>query len=94
MESIIGHRKDYNGVGALRYQRHIPGKNLAKYPPGHRYIYMGVDTPIRGWGGMAVDSGGTPFDGLYREAPLESGIFFRRQVYERVGISLVEVYKG
>ena len=48
MESIIGHRKDYNGVGALRYQRHIPGKNLAKYPPGHRYIYMGVDTPIRG----------------------------------------------
>ena len=46
MESIIGHRKDYNGVGALRSQRHIPGKNLAKYPPGYRYIYMGVDTPI------------------------------------------------
>ena len=41
-----------------------------------------------------VDSGGTPYDGLYREAPLESGIFFRLEVYDRVGISLVEVYKG
>ena len=30
---------------------------------------------------------------LYRGAPLEKGIFFRLQVYERVGISLVEVYK-
>ena len=27
MGSIIGHRKDYNGVGALRGQRHIPGLN-------------------------------------------------------------------
>ena len=25
--SIIGHRIDYNGVGALRGQRHIPSKN-------------------------------------------------------------------
>ena len=31
---IIGHRIDYNGVGALRGQRHIPSKNLPKYPPG------------------------------------------------------------
>ena len=37
--------------------------------------------------------GGTPYDGLYGEAPPERGIFFRLQVYERVGISLVEVYK-
>ena len=37
--------------------------------------------------------GGTPYDGLYREAPPERGIFFRLQVYERVGISLVEVYE-
>ena len=29
----------------------------------------------------------------YGEAPPERGIFFRPQVYERVGISLVEVYK-
>ena len=35
MRSIIGHRIDYNGVGALRGQRYIPSKNLAKYPlPG------------------------------------------------------------
>ena len=37
MGSIIGRRIDYNGVGALRGQRHIPCKYLAKYlspPPG------------------------------------------------------------
>ena len=34
-----------------------------------------------------------PFNGLYREAPPEKGIFFRLQVYERAGISLVEVYE-
>ena len=37
--------------------------------------------------------GGTPYDGLYREAQPKRGIFFRLQVYERVGISLVEVYE-
>ena len=37
--------------------------------------------------------GGTPYDGLYGQAPPERGIFFRRQVYERGGISLGEVYK-
>ena len=31
--SIIGHRIDYNGVRALRGQRHISSKNLAKYLP-------------------------------------------------------------
>ena len=30
MGSIIGHRIDYNGVGALRGQWHIPSKNLPK----------------------------------------------------------------
>ena len=35
----------------------------------------------------------TPCDGLYREAPPERGIFFRLQVYEKVCISLVELYK-
>ena len=29
---------------------------------------------------------------LYREAPPQKGTIFRRQVYEGVGISLVEVY--
>ena len=37
--------------------------------------------------------GGTPSNGLYGEAPLERGTFFRLQVYKRVGISQVEVYK-
>ena len=34
MGSIIVHRIDYNGVGALRRQRPVPGKNIPKYPPG------------------------------------------------------------
>ena len=34
MGSINGHRIDYNGIGALRDQPHIPSKNLPKYPPG------------------------------------------------------------
>ena len=37
--------------------------------------------------------GGTPYDGLHGEVPPERSIFFRLQVYERVGISLDEVYK-
>ena len=36
---------------------------------------------------------GTPYNGLYGEAPPERGTFFRLQLYKRVGISLVEVYK-
>ena len=45
--------------------------------------------PRGGWGG----GGGTPYDGLYGKAPPERDIFFSLQVYERVEISLVEVYK-
>ena len=37
--------------------------------------------------------GRTSYDGLYGEAPPERGIFFKLQVYERVEILLVEVYK-
>ena len=37
--------------------------------------------------------GGTPYNGLYREAPPKRGTFFRVQVYKRVGISQVEVHK-
>ena len=36
------------------------------------------------------DPGGTPYDGLYGEAPPVRGTF-RPQVYERVGILLAEV---
>ena len=37
--------------------------------------------------------GGYPYNGLYGEAPPESGTFFRLQVYKRVGISRAEVYE-
>ena len=36
---------------------------------------------------------GTPHNGLYGEAPLEKGTFFRLQEYKRVEILLVEVYE-
>ena len=35
----------------------------------------------------------SPYNGLYGESVPERGTFFRLQVYERVGISLVEVHK-
>ena len=37
---------------------------------------------------------GSPHNGIYGEALPERGTFFRLQVYKRVGISQVEVYKG
>ena len=37
--------------------------------------------------------GGTPYNDLYEVAPPERGTFFTPQVYERVGISRVEVYE-
>ena len=42
--------------------------------------------------GLLVPPGGIPSHGLYRKAPPKSGTFFRHQVKQRVGISLVEVY--
>ena len=45
----------------------------------------------RGGGGGAE---GTPNNGLYGEAPPEKSTIFRLQVYERVEILQVEVYKG
>ena len=43
---------------------------------------------------MVRQESGTPYDGLFREALPKRGTFFRLQVYERVGISLVVVCKG
>ena len=37
--------------------------------------------------------GGTPYNGLYEEAPSERGTSFRLEVYKREGISRVEVQK-
>ena len=36
---------------------------------------------------------GTPYNGVYGEAPPKRGTFFTLQVNERVGISRVEVYE-
>ena len=41
-----------------------------------------------GGGGRSI-----PYNGQYGEAPSERGTFFTFQVYKRVGISQVEVYK-
>ena len=42
---------------------------------------------------MYIPGGGTPYNGLYREAPPERGTFFKLQVYKRVGILRAEVYE-
>ena len=45
---------------------------------------------------VCVCVGGGGVEGLYGlhgEAPPEKGTFFRHQVYERVGISILEVYE-
>ena len=46
-----------------------------------------------GGGGEEVARKGTPYNGLYGESPPEMGTCYQLQVTERVGISLVEVYK-
>ena len=47
-----------------------------------------IEKPWRSGGG-----GDTPHNGLYGEALPESSNFLRLRVYERVGISLVEIYE-
>ena len=44
---------------------------------------------------MGGGGGGIPsfYNGLYGKTPPERGIFFRLQVYEREGISLVQVHE-
>ena len=38
--------------------------------------------------------GGTPYNGLYGEAPPERGTFFKLQLYKRVGIHKLTYIKG
>ena len=45
--SIIGHKIDYNGVGALTGQGHIPSKNLPKYPPPPPHMKQNLKCIIR-----------------------------------------------
>ena len=44
------------------------------------------------WYSQAL-GGGTPYNGLYGEAPTERGTIFRLEVCERVGISRVQVWE-
>ena len=53
----------------------------------HRYGRLTTLGPFQYWAGGG--GGGTPYDGLYGEAPPERGTFFSLQVYKRVGISQV-----
>ena len=59
--------------------------------PVVRIAYEIQDVQHLGWGGALLS---TPYNGLYGEAPPKWGIFFRRQVYGGVGISLAEVTEG
>ena len=52
----------------------------------HTETNIGIFVEERWWGS-------TSSFGLYREAPLERGTFFRFQVYERVGKSVISVCK-
>ena len=54
-----------------------------------RHLYS-ISRTVKFTGG---GGGSTPYNGLYREAPLERGTFFRLQVYETVGKSFICVYK-
>ena len=54
------------------------------------HVHLGSSSRLRD---RIPGGGGTPYNGLYGEAPPERGTFFRLQVYKRVGISQGEVYK-
>ena len=56
-------------------------------------LFVGTDTTVRTAARVEGGGGGTPYNGLYGEASPERGTFFTLQVYERVGISRVELYK-
>ena len=43
---------------------------------------------------LGGEGGGLPRMANHREAPFENGTFFKPQVYERVGVSLIEGYEG
>ena len=92
-------REDEDVVKALlfnAFERHqyYNSKDLISITkqPVVRIAYEIQDVQHLGWRGGALLS--TPYNGLYGEAPPKWGIFFRRQVYEGVGISLAEVTEG
>ena len=76
-------------AGPLRIEpNHLPLVLLCSLPLQTLLQYRKRVTLRKARGG-----GGTPYDGLYGKAPPKRGIFFRLQVFERVGISLVDVFE-
>ena len=75
-----------NGISEVFPQTSFPGESSG----GMARCWLLCQDSVLSPGG-----GGIPYDGPYGELPPEWGIFFRLlQVHERVGISLLEVYKG
>ena len=70
-------------VFSPRRSHSLIGTNTCK--PVWRRAVIQKESTSRVWGGS------TPYDGLYGEAPPERGTFFRLQVYERVGKSVLWV---
>ena len=58
-------------------------KNLAAYPL-ERFPRLLIHPP---------SGGGTPYTGLYREAPPERGAVFKLAVYKRVGKIAISLYE-
>ena len=65
-------------------------------PDPHATPISALECPQLWWlvrsSGQEPITGGIPHDGLYGEAPPERGAFFSLRLYNRVGISQVEVY--
>ena len=74
----------------LRRSTNEPERQKYVFSPSARVMQVNFDTSDSC---VNTPQGGTPYNGLYREAPPERDTFFRLQVYKRVGISQVEVYK-
>lgn len=67
--------------GPVRYLRLSPRAN------GLHYVLSTTDFQRGGRLNSELSLGGTPYNGIYGEAPPEMSTFFRFPVYERVGIS-------
>ena len=52
MESILGHRIDYNGVGALRGQRHVPRKTYPNNTPRPPWAFERLFSCFTQFGGV------------------------------------------
>ena len=76
-------------------QRTNTYRNLFSRSYENRSIHkdQGENCPLDKKIGVLLPPGGVPFHGLFRWVPPKRGTFFRLQVYERVGTSLVKVYE-